>query len=71
MEWTTILICLIIGIVVAFIVTAVMKGQLKSVHSKSGAADYVRPGSMELTVSEDDFLYNRVTRVPKPKKNDD
>ena len=69
MEWTTILICLGIGLLVAFIVTAVMKGQLKTVHHNDSAADYVRPGSMQVDISTEQFLYRNVTRTPKPKDN--
>ena len=69
MDWTTILICLVIGIVVAFIVALVLKAQLKSVHSKSGASDYVRPGSMVVMERSDLFLYRNVTRTAKPKDN--
>ncbi|MBQ1312357.1 MAG: TPM domain-containing protein [Blautia sp.] len=48
-------------------VTAGLKGQLKSVHFKSGAEDYVKNGSFQLTKEDDLFLYSRVSRVRKPK----
>lgn len=69
MELSTILICLGIGLLIAFIVTAVMRGQLKTVHTREGASDYVRQGSMTVTQSDDQFLYRNVTRTPKPKDN--
>lgn len=65
----SLLISVIIGFVVAFIATAVMKGQLKTVRAKPGASDYVKQGSMRLTQSRDLFLYSNVTRVPRPKSN--
>ena len=61
------LICLVIGFVVALIATAIMKGKLKSVHAKSGAADYVKAGSMKVTHRQDLFLYREVHKREKPK----
>ena len=40
---------------------------MKSVRQKNDAADYVRPGSMQLTHSRDLFLYSHVSRTAKPK----
>ena len=62
-------ICLAIGLVVGLITVSRMKGQLKTVHARSGAADYVRSGSLQLTSSRDIFLYVNRTRVAKPKNN--
>lgn len=58
---------LVIGFVIALIVTAVMRSQLKTVRRKSGASDYVKQGSFRLTHSSDLFLYRRVTRRARPK----
>lgn len=58
-----------IGLLVAAIATAVMKSQLKSVQSKAGAADYMKPGSLQLTESRDFFLYRHISRTAKPKDN--
>ena len=66
---STLLICVIIGFVAAFIVTAVMKGQMRSVRSKAGANDYVKSGSLVLTQARDIFLYSNVSRTPRPKSN--
>ena len=66
---TAIIIYIVIGIVVAFLVTGAMKAQLKSVQSQSSAASYIRSGSMVLTANEDLFLYRNVSRTPKPKNN--
>ena len=60
-------ICLLIGFVLALIVTAVMKGQLKTVRAQYGAADYVKAGSLNVTHRQDLFLYRNVSRTPKPK----
>ena len=63
------LIAVAIGLVVALIVTGVMKSQLKSVHSQSAADTYVKSGSLNITHKQDLFLYRNVTRKPKPKGN--
>ena len=59
------LICVAIAIVVAFIVTSILKGQLKSVRQQKQANAYVKAGSMQVTLSNDIFLYRNVSRVKK------
>ena len=63
-----ILIALGVGLLVALIVTLIMKGQLKSVRFQRAASSYIRSGSFHLTQSYDLFLYRNVTRTPKPKQ---
>jgi uncharacterized protein len=48
-----------------------MKSKLKTVRYKAEANSYVRPGSMNITVSRDLFLYRTVAVSPKPKSNSD
>lgn len=62
-------ICLIIGLVIGWIATSVMKGELKSVRRKQEANAYVKSGSMHLTHSGDFFLYRHVTRREKPQNH--
>ena len=57
----------VIGLVIAAIATAVMKGKLKSVHAQAGASGYVKTGSMNVTHRQDLFLYRDVNRTAKPK----
>lgn len=64
-----ILVCLVIGIVAAFIVTGVMKAQLKTVRWQNQAGSYVVAGSFSLTQSSDLYLYRNVSRRAKPKNN--
>ncbi len=59
------LFALIIGLIVALIVTLVWRGQLRSVRSKSAASDYLKPGSLNITGSQDLYLYSNVTRVKR------
>ena len=48
------------GVVVAFIVTGIMKGKLKTVRGQANATQYTKKGSMKITQSNDVFLYNRI-----------
>ncbi len=65
----TILISLVIGVVAAFIVTSIMKGQLKTVRKQTRAENYVKHGSLNITEANTLYLYSSVTRVAKPKNN--
>ena len=65
----TFLFCIAIGFVFALIVTGIMKGKLKTVRFQSGAADYVKPGSLNVTHRQDLFLYREVKRTPRPKSS--
>ena len=65
----TLLVALFFGVVVALIVTAILRRQLKSVRPKGGASDYARPGSMHVTKANEIFLYRNVTRRAKPKSS--
>lgn len=62
-------IAVVLGVIVGFITVTVMKSKLKSVRSNDYAAEYVVPGSMQLTVSYDSFLYRNVIRRERPKNN--
>ncbi len=58
----------VIGLLVAAIVTGVMRSKLKSVHYQQAAGAYEIPGSFHLTAHRDTFLYRHVDRVAKPKE---
>ena len=62
-------ISLIIGIAAGLIVAFVLKGQLKTVRKQNQANVYVKPGSMQVTVHNDFFLYRDVTRTKKESNN--
>ena len=66
---TNLAICGVIGLLVAAIATAIMKGQLKTVRPQAGASNYVKKGSMNITHRQDLFLYRNVTRTPRPKES--
>ena len=61
---------LVIGFLISFIATGIMKSKLKSVHRQSAADNYVKKGSMKLTKENDLFLYRHIERREKPKEND-
>lgn len=65
----TLLVSLGIGLVVAVIVILVLWSQLKSVHFQSGAAEYIKNGSMKVTGSYEHFLYSTVTKIKIPKND--
>lgn len=67
---THLLVSLGIGFVLALIIVLVMRSQLKTVHFKEEAGDYIKEGSMQLTEKQDWFLYSNVTRTPRPKPQD-
>lgn len=62
-----ILISLGIGVVFAFIITAIMKGKLKSVRYQPAATSYVKQNSLNISLSRDLFLYRKVDRRVIPK----
>jgi uncharacterized protein len=62
-------VCLIIGIVVGGITVAIMSSGMKSVRAQNSASNYVKDGSLQLTCREDRYLYQTVTKRPKPKNN--
>lgn len=62
------IVSVVIGFVIALIVTGGMKGQLKTVRSRSEATDYTKPGSFQVNESRDLFLYRNVSRREKVKE---
>lgn len=62
-------VCLIIGVIIGVIVAFVLKAQLKTVRKQNRADVYVKPGSMQVTVHKDIYLYRNVTRTKKETSN--
>ena len=67
--FANIIVSAIVAVGGGFLVTGIMRGQLKSVGFKSNAADYVRDGSFKVTERSDLFMYKKVDRREKPKNN--
>ena len=59
-------ISVVIGIIIGFIGSGIMKSKLTSVSYRSGAADYVVPNSFKLNDSRDIYLYSAVTKTERP-----
>lgn len=58
-------ICLVIGIIVAWIITGKQKSQLITVRKQDSAKTYTKNDSMRVTESKDFFLYRTVNRTEK------
>lgn len=58
------------GLIVALVVVGSMKRKLKTVNLQAAANNYLKSGSLNITESNDIFLYSNVTRTAKPKNND-
>ena len=61
---------LAIGLVISLIITGTMKSSLKTVRKQAAAQSYVKENSLNITESNDTFLYTNVSRSAKPKDND-
>lgn len=59
------LIAVVFGLIVGLISVSVMKSQLKSVRMQTGATGYIRPGTFNLTRSNDIYLYRRVNKTKR------
>ena len=65
-NWTrNIVIAVVIGLILALIITGGMKGQLKSVKAQRAASNYVTSGSLNVTEARDNFLYRNIVRHKK------
>ena len=58
----TIAVCVIIGLAVAGVVCLILYSQMKNVHTKTEAQDYIAGGGLKLTGRSDVFLRRTVTR---------
>ncbi len=61
---------LLIGLLVGFLIINGIASKNKSVKMQENATVYTRPGSMVITGSADNFLYNNVERREKPKQTE-
>lgn len=63
------IVCIVIGLVVALIVTFTMWSLMKTVRPQQGARSYICPGSLNVTTSRDIYLYRTHTVTAKPKSS--
>ena len=61
----------IIGIIVSWFRNGRKKSEMKTVHRKTQARDYIRRDSLTLTENRDRFLYKSINRIPLPRDDDD
>ena len=66
---TSLMVSLGIGVAAALITTLIMRSKLKSVRTQTGAREYTKPGSMQLTHANDLFLYRTMNRRAKPQQS--
>ncbi|MBP3372641.1 MAG: hypothetical protein J6L88_08970, partial [Clostridia bacterium] len=59
-----------LGLLVSLITTGIMKGNLKSVHSKHEANDYVKAGSLQITFANDTFTHSHLDKTEKQQDKD-
>lgn len=60
---------LLAGFIIALIVVLVLQGQLKSVHNKAEANEYLVDGSLVLTGGYDRFVTTHVTKTARESKS--
>lgn len=63
----SLLISISVGLIIALIATGIMRSSLKSVRPQSAANNYVRNGGLQLTRSNDLFLYRNIVRRERPR----
>lgn len=62
------IIAVVIGLIVAFIATGIMRLGLRSVFSEPKADSYIKKDSLKLTKNYDLFLYRNVTRTERQRE---
>ena len=60
---------LLIPLLVALILMKKKLKKMKTAVENDYAANYVKPGSMNISVSRDLFLYSRITKTERPKES--
>lgn len=57
------LVVILMGAIIAFIITGIMRSKLKSVRMQSTASNYVINNSLNITDSREAFLYSSISKV--------
>lgn len=65
----SLVVCMVLGFVLAIIPVERMKKQVKNVASQKNAMNYVTGAGLELTHQSDRFLYSHVTKRARPKQS--
>ena len=64
-----VLVCLLTPLLLGFIMMKKKLKKMKTAVENDYAANYIKPGSMNLTTSRDLFLYSRITKTERPKSS--
>lgn len=64
---TSVIICIVIGLVIGFMATGILRSSLKSVDFKQEATSYRELGNLNVTNRKDVFLYKKLDKTPIPK----
>lgn len=64
-----IVVCLIAPLLIAFWMMKRKLKKMKTAVKNNYAANYIKPGSMNIETSKDLFLYSRITKTEKPKSS--
>lgn len=56
---------IVIGILIAYIIVGRQKAALRTVRRQVAAKEYMKPGSLNLTAQNEQYLYNTVDRIKK------
>ena len=64
-----VLTCLLAPLLIAYILMKKKLKKMKTAVENDYAANYVKPGSMNISVSRDLFLYSSITKTERPKES--
>lgn len=56
---------IVIGILIEYIIVGRQKAALRTVRRQVAAKEYMKPGSLNLTAQNEQYLYNTVDRIKK------
>ena len=62
-----ILIAIVVGLIIAFVLTSGLRAELKSVHQATQANIYIKQGSFKLSNEQDLYICTKVDKTAKPK----
>ena len=60
---------LLLPLIIAYFMMQSKLSKMKTAVENDYAANYIKPGSKQLTMSRDIFLYSHITKTEKPKNN--
>lgn len=64
-----VIVCLLLGALIALILTAGYRSELHSVRTATNAKHYIKDGSFNLTDNRDIFMYKKVEKTARPKQD--